>query len=78
MFQVDILINNAGIVVGKPFLDVEDDEIQRTIDTNMMAHFWTVKAFLGDMIRQNEGHIVTIASVAGIVGMNTITEYSAR
>jgi len=58
--SLDILINNAGIVIGKPFLQIEDDEIQRTIDVNLMSHFWTVKAFLPEMLRRNQGHIVEI------------------
>jgi len=75
--SLDILINNAGIVIGKPFLQIEDEEIQRTIDVNLMSHFWTVKAFLPEMFRRNQGHIVEISSVAGLVGMNHISEYCA-
>ena len=48
--HVDILINNAGFVSGKRFLDCTDEQIQRTIEVNTLAHFWTVKAFLPQMI----------------------------
>jgi all-trans-retinol dehydrogenase (NAD+) len=47
---VDILINNAGIVTGKPILESEDAEIRRTFDINTLAHFWTVRAFLPGML----------------------------
>ena len=38
--QVDILINNAGIVTGKKFLQCSDSMIQKTMEVNIMAHFW--------------------------------------
>lgn len=72
---VYILVNNAGIVFGKNLLDLEDEEILKTIDVNAISHFWTIKAFLPDMIKREHGHIVTIASLAGIVGVNKLTDY---
>lgn len=36
------------------------------MNVNSISHFWTVKAFLPAMIESNHGHIVTIASLAGI------------
>jgi all-trans-retinol dehydrogenase (NAD+) len=44
---------------------------------NVLAHFWTVKAFLPDMVASNSGHIVTIASAGGIVGVAGLVDYSA-
>ena len=75
--NIDILINNAGIVSGKPFWELTDEDIQTTMDVNMMAMFWTVKAVLPDMIEANSGHIVTISSAAGIVGATKLTDYNA-
>lgn len=74
---VDILINNAGIVAGKHFHETPDDEIQRTMDVNIMAHFWTTKAFLPDMMERNSGHLVTIASSAGTIGVSKLSVYCA-
>lgn len=92
--QVTILINNAGIVSGKPLLDTPDHLIQRTFDVNIISHFWVslrlpqfitkpdislkmTKAFLPDMIAASHGHIVTIASMAGLVGMTKLVDYCA-
>jgi all-trans-retinol dehydrogenase (NAD+) len=75
--KVDILINNAGVVSGRPFLECTDQQLIRTMEVNILAHFWTVKAFLPDMIRSNSGHIVTIASAAGILGSAWLADYSA-
>jgi NADP-dependent 3-hydroxy acid dehydrogenase YdfG len=38
------------------------------MDVNTTAHFWTAKAFLPEMIKENKGHLVTIASAAGTTG----------
>lgn len=74
--KVDILINNAGIVVGKPFLSTSDEQSEKVISVNLLAIFWTVKAFLPDML-QSSGHLVTIASAAGHTGAPLLTDYCA-
>ncbi|NXO71411.1 RDHE2 dehydrogenase, partial [Phainopepla nitens] len=75
--DVSILINNAGIVIGKRFLDSPDSLIEKTMEVNTMAHFWTYKAFLPAMIAANHGHLVSIASTAGLHGLNQLSDYCA-
>ncbi len=75
--QVHILVNNAGVVTGRAFLECSDEDIEKTMAVNTLAHFWTLKAFLPDMVRRNDGHIVTIASAAGILGVNRLSDYCA-
>ncbi|XP_026321213.1 estradiol 17-beta-dehydrogenase 11-like [Hyposmocoma kahamanoa] len=75
--RVTILVNNAGVVSGQYLLDTPDHLIQRTFDVNVLSHFWTVKAFLPSMIDHNDGHIVTIASLAGQVGVAKLVDYCA-
>ena len=72
---VDILVNNAGIVSGKGLLELADAEIERTFQVNTLALFWTVRAFLPKMQERNSGHIVTIASAAGLAGTAKLTDY---
>lgn len=74
--KIDILINNAGVISGKPFLECTDEQLERSIKVNTLAHFWTVKAFLPDMVRTNSGHIVTISSAAGICASSRLADYS--
>jgi all-trans-retinol dehydrogenase (NAD+) len=74
---VDILINNAGIVSGKTLLDASDADIERTFAVNSLALFWTTRAFLPGMLARDRGHIVTIASAAGIVGTAKLVDYCA-
>jgi len=75
--NIDVLINNAGVVSGKPFLECSDEQLARTVEVNVLAHFWTVKAFLPEMIQANNGHIVTVASAGGIVGSAGLVDYAA-
>ncbi|XP_070569082.1 epidermal retinol dehydrogenase 2-like [Ptychodera flava] len=75
--DVSILVNNAGVVAGKRLLDCPDELIERTVDVNTMAIFWTVKAFLPSMIANNHGHLVTIASMAGSLAAVGLVEYCA-
>lgn len=72
---VDILVNNAGVVTGRPLLDMAEDDVERTFRVNTLALFWTVRAFLPAMLEQDRGHIVTIASAAGIAGTGRLTDY---
>ncbi|UCD77579.1 MAG: SDR family NAD(P)-dependent oxidoreductase, partial [Desulfobacterales bacterium] len=44
--KVDILINNAGIVSGKPLLECTDEQIEKTFQVNSLAFIWTIRAFL--------------------------------
>ncbi|KAF7793709.1 hypothetical protein EIP86_004825 [Pleurotus ostreatoroseus] len=72
-----VVINNAGVVQGKTLLDLKPQDIQQTFSVNTLAHFWTLKAFLPAMIKEKKGHIINIASIAGIVGMARMTDYNA-
>ncbi|HNU67729.1 MAG TPA: SDR family oxidoreductase [Myxococcota bacterium] len=75
--KVDVLVNNAGIVSGKMFLDVPDERIEMSLKVNTLAHFWTTKAFLPAMLESDCGHVVTIASAAGLVGVAGLGDYNA-
>lgn len=75
--KVTILINNAGMVTGTKFLDTPDTLLVKTMNVNFMSHFWTVKAFLPSMMKNNRGHIVSISSMAGHVGIAKLVDYCA-
>lgn len=75
--SIDILVNNAGVVSGKPLLETTDEKIIKTMAVNVLSLFWTCKAFLPSMLERNAGHIVTIASAAGLIGVSGLADYSA-
>lgn len=74
---VSVLINNAGIYHGLMLQDLTDNQIERIFNINILAHFWTVRAFLPKMIENKRGHIVEIASMGGIAGLFKQVDYCA-
>ncbi|KAI1804521.1 NAD(P)-binding protein [Daldinia bambusicola] len=73
-----VLINNAAEVVGKKLLDMDLEEIERSLTTNLLSHFYTIKTFLPGMIRnETGGTIVTLSSVIGHLGAAQLTDYAA-
>lgn len=75
--RVDILVNNAGVVTGTSFLELPDEQIERTFAVNTLSLFWTTKAFLPEMMKAGTGHVVTIASLAGLLGVQKLADYCA-
>lgn len=73
----DVVVNNAGVVSGQRLLDIPEDTIERTFAVNTLAPFWVTRAFLPAMVARNRGHVVTVASAAGLVGVARQTDYSA-
>lgn len=72
---VDILINNAGITHCTPFVDLSPGQIRKTFEVNTLSHFWTISAVLTEMIERDQGHIVAISSIAGLLGTPNVVEY---
>lgn len=78
--KVDILVNNAGICQFKPFLELTEDEWDRTLDINLKGYFLCAQTVAKEMLKQKYGKIVNIASVAcGQIGIGfpTLAHYSA-
>ena len=78
--RVDILVNNAGICQFKPFLEITEEEWDRTLDINLKGYFLCAQAAAKEMVKQKSGVIVNIASIAmGQVGVGfpTLAHYCA-
>ena len=75
--DVEVLINNAGVVSGKPFTELSPQEVERTLRVNTAALFWTARAFLPPMIAADAGHVVTMASAGGLIGVSRLSDYCA-
>ncbi|KAK3112788.1 hypothetical protein LTR53_010558 [Teratosphaeriaceae sp. CCFEE 6253] len=73
-----ILINNAGIVHGKPLLQLDAAEIEKIFRVNTLSHFHTLQSFLPGMLASpTGGTIVTVASVLGKLGASHLSDYAA-
>ena len=75
--RVDVLVNNAGLAVGAPLARTTIDDWRAHLDVNATGAFLCTRAVLGGMIERGDGRIVTVASVAGLVGARYTAAYSA-
>lgn len=78
--RIDILVNNAGIADFKPFLEMTEEDWDRTLDINLKGYFLCAQAVAKEMVKQKSGVIINIASVAmGQVGFGfpTLVHYCA-
>ncbi len=74
---IDILINNAGIGMRKPFAETSLEIIEDIMRTNYLGAVYCTHAVLPVMIAKGSGHIVNISSGAGIIGTLNMAGYSA-
>lgn len=75
---ISILINNAGIAVTKPVLDLEESDWDRVVDTNLKGAWLTAQETARHMVRLgHEGSIVNIASILGFGGIGQVAPYCA-
>lgn len=75
--NVDVVINNAGIIVGKYFRDHSEEDILRSMNINAIAPMFVTRQFLPEMIKANSGHICNIASSAGLISNPKMSVYVA-
>jgi len=74
---VDILINSAGTVVGRYVHEYEYDDLRQTMLVNYVGGAYLTRLVLPAMMSRNDGHIVNMASVIGLVAMPRMGEYVA-
>jgi 3-oxoacyl-[acyl-carrier protein] reductase len=75
--RIDILVNNAGLTRDGLSMRISEDDWDVVIDTNLKGAFNFIQAVERPMIRQREGRIINIASVAGLVGNPGQANYAA-
>lgn len=74
---MDVVINNAGVGVMKPFVELDFSEWKLMMDVNLNAVYHVTHALLPGMIERGRGHVVIIGSIAGKNGFAGGTAYSA-
>lgn len=74
---VFLLNNNAGVHAPGDFLQSSDADNKRQIEVNFNSYLYTTQTFVPGMIARGKGHIVMIASAAGLLGVPGMAVYSA-
>lgn len=74
---IDFLINNAGIVTGKRFLEQDHHDVERTFQINTLALYRVTRQFLPNMLANNFGSVTVIVSAASLTGVARQTDYAA-
>lgn len=74
---LDVLVNNAGYGIGGSLEEVEDRDVRAAFDINVFAVFNTIRHTLPIMRKQQSGHIINIASIAGVAPGSGWAAYSA-
>ena len=75
--RCDVLVNNAGVPGGGPFADVAPERIESIVRTNLIGVLSVTRAFLPAMLESGRGHVVNVASIAGLVALPGAAVYSA-
>jgi 3-oxoacyl-[acyl-carrier protein] reductase len=75
--KIDVLVNNAGITKDGLMLNMEDEQFEAVLTTNLRSAFWTTRAVGKYMVRARFGRIINISSVSGVMGNAGQSNYSA-
>ncbi len=74
---VDVLVNNAAILLLKPFDEISSEEFLRIVQVNQLGPFLGMQAVFPIMKERDGGSIINIASTDGIKGMNGVAAYAS-
>lgn len=75
--KIDVLINNAGQLVNKPFKSISKEDLQTAYNTNVFAPYLLIQAVLPLLKNSNNPHVINISSVGGIQGSVKFSGLSA-
>jgi NAD(P)-dependent dehydrogenase (short-subunit alcohol dehydrogenase family) len=75
--RIDVLYNNAGIILGKPFQDTTLEEFERIVRVDLIGPFLMSKAVAPQMMQQQKGSIINVSSVGGIIGYPAMAAYGS-
>jgi 3alpha(or 20beta)-hydroxysteroid dehydrogenase len=75
--QLDVLVNNAGILQIAPLMMTSEEDYRRVIDVNQVGVFLGMKTVVPHMVERQSGSIINVSSVAGLMGTPGMIAYGA-
>jgi 3alpha(or 20beta)-hydroxysteroid dehydrogenase len=75
--RIDVLVNNAGVVLFRTIVDTEKSEFEKVLGINLVGSFLGIKSVAPIMIDQKKGSIINLSSVDGMKGCNALGAYAA-
>jgi 3-oxoacyl-[acyl-carrier protein] reductase len=75
--HIDIMVNNAGVTRDQLLMRMTDEEWDTVMNIDLKSAFLCTRAVLRHMLKQRSGRIISIASVVGIIGNASQTNYAA-
>ena len=75
--KIDVLINNAGITNNVSFLDITPDQYEHLVNVNLVSYMHMCRLVLPYMAESNEGCIINVSSIGGLMGVAQQGDYCA-
>ncbi len=75
--RIDVLVNDAGVNVRKPTLDLSEEEWDLVLDTNLKGYFLVAQAVGAHMVARGKGKVINVSSIFGAVGMSNQLAYAS-
>jgi 3-oxoacyl-[acyl-carrier protein] reductase len=74
---IEVLVNNAGVILEKPFLELTDADWDFVVDTDLKSMFVTCRAVLPGMVQRGRGVVMNISSIGGLFPSPFMATYTA-
>ncbi|WP_323703945.1 SDR family NAD(P)-dependent oxidoreductase [Mammaliicoccus sp. Dog046] len=75
--SIDIVINNAGVMKNRSFLEVDEEEFDQLFETNVKGIYYVLQEALPHLVKQQSGDVINIASMSGLKANANSSIYSA-
>ena len=75
--RIDVLLNNAGVNVRKPTLELSEEEWDLVVGTNLKGYFLVAQAVGAHMVARKKGKVINVSSIFSAVGMNNQLAYAS-
>lgn len=75
--RVDVLVNNAGVVVRKPLAEMRDEDFTRVLEVNLTGPFLLCRRLVPGMVARGSGRIVNVSSISSTLGSPNMSGYCA-